>query len=219
MAQATRQLGFEYFGISDHSQSAVYANGLKVDAIRRQHEEINALNETLKPFHVFKGIEVDILDDGRLDYEDEVLALFDFIIVSVHSRFTMNEAEMTSRIIKALQNPFTTILAHPTGRLLLKRRPYAVNIDAVLEAASSLQVAVEINSNPRRLDLDWTHLAKAKSLGLQIPICPDAHSIENIGNISYGISMARKGGLQPTQVLNCKTKNELQQYFLNKKPH
>lgn len=218
MAEATKRMGFQYFGISDHSQSAGYANGLKLEAIRRQHQEIDELNAELAPFHIFKGIEADILDDGRLDYEDETLSLFDFIIVSIHSRFTMSEAEMTKRMIRALENPFTTILAHPTGRLLLKRRPYAVNIEAVLEAASTFRVAVEINSNPRRLDLDWSHLALAKSLGIHIPICPDAHSIPNLENISYGISMARKGRLGPEQILNCRSKMEIEKYFSEKKP-
>jgi len=218
MALATRERGFEYFGVSDHSQSAAYANGLRIDAIKRQHDEIDEINERLKPFRIFKGIEADILDDGRLDYEDTTLALFDFVIISVHSKFSLNEAEMTKRIILAINNPYTSILAHPTGRLLLKRKGYSVNLPAVLEAASAAKVAVEINANPRRLDLDWSYLAQAKKLGIPIAINPDAHSISNIDNISYGVSMAKKGFLTASDILNSRSREEISKFFAAKKP-
>lgn len=201
MAEAVRDMGLDYLGISDHSQTAAYAGGLRPDDIKRQHEEIDRINEALAPFRVFKGIESDILPDGSLDYDEKTLAQFDFIIASVHSHFKMDEATMTARIVRAIENPFTTILGHPTGRLLLSRDAYPLNMAAVLEAAAAHGVAVELNANPHRLDLDWRHHRKAKELGIPIPICPDAHSIEGLADIEYGLGIARKGRLTAADVL------------------
>lgn len=216
LAVAIRDMGFSYLGISDHSQTAAYAGGLKADDIKRQHEEIDLLNEELKPFMIFKGIESDILVDGSLDYEDKILETFDFVIASVHSNFNLDKTAMTRRIIRAINNPFTTILGHPTGRLLLKREGYQLNIQEILEAAKSNGVAIEINANPWRLDLDWRQLREAKRLGIQLPICPDAHSIKGVKDLRYGIGIARKGGLEKKHVLNCLNTDEFQE-FLNKR--
>lgn len=213
MARAARDAGFEYFGISDHSQSAIYANGLKDADIRRQHREIDELNEELKPFRIFKGIEADILVDGALDYPDEILARFDFVIASIHSRFTLSEAAMTERVIRAIQNPFTTILAHPTGRLLLKREGYRIDMSAVLEAAASCGVAVELNCNPRRLDLDWEHLDEAGRRGILVPLCPDAHSLRDLQYVAHGLRVLRKTRLKPDQILNTRSRVEMEAYF------
>lgn len=213
MAIATQQLGYTYLGITDHSQTAAYAGGLKVADIKRQHQEIDELNQELAPFKIFKGIESDILKDGSLDYANDVLESFDFIIASVHSSFEMSESEMTKRIITALENPHTTILGHMTGRLLLKREPYAVNIPAVLESASQNKVAIELNANPMRLDIDWRHLRSAKKLNIPIPINPDAHSIKGLEYMRYGVGVARKGGLTKKDVLNTQTAAELDTWF------
>jgi DNA polymerase (family X) len=200
LAARLRDLGFAYFGVTDHSQTASYAGGLKPDDVKRQHDEIDALNESLAPFHIFKGIESDILDDGRLDYDDALLERFDFVIASIHSRFNLSEADMTRRLIRAIENPHTTIVGHLTGRLLLSRDPYALNIGAVLEAAAAHDVAVELNANPHRLDLDWRHHRRARELGIKIPICPDAHSLDGVEDIAIGVGIARKGGLTAEDV-------------------
>jgi DNA polymerase (family 10) len=213
MATACRARGYKYLGISDHSKTAAYAGGLSVDDIKRQHEEIDTLNESLAPFRIFKGIESDILKDGALDYEDSVLATFDFIIVSVHSQLTLSREEMTERVCRALENPYTRILGHPTGRLLLRREPYEIDIEQVMETAAKHNVAIELNANPRRLDLDWRHLDRAKQLGIPVPICPDAHSIDGISNISYGVAVARKGGLGAADVLNSRGPDEIAKFF------
>jgi DNA polymerase (family 10) len=217
MAYAVKERGYEYFGISDHSQSAIYAGGLKEDDIKRQHEEIDRLNEELRPFRIFKGIEADILAEGQLDYPDRILETFDFVIVSIHSRFSMSEKEMTDRILHALTHPATRILAHPTGRLLLRREPYQMDMAAVLEAAAKYNVAVEINANPRRLDIEWQHLRRAQELGIPIPINPDAHSISGIDHVRFGINTARKGRLSKADVLNTRSAAELESYFAAKR--
>jgi len=217
MAAAAKERGFQYLGITDHSQSAAYANGLKEAAIMKQHAEIDLLNAQLAPFRIFKGIESDILADGSLDYPDDILALFDFVIVSVHSRFSMSEADMTKRIIRAIENRYADILAHPTGRLLLKRDGYTIDTAAVLAAAAENGVAVEINSNPKRLDLDWTYVEQARDRGILLPICPDAHSVNAIDNIRHGAFIARKGALEPKHVLNCLSAAELEAYFRKRK--
>ena len=205
MALAARNLGYQYLGISDHSQSAFYARGLKVEEVLRQHKEIDSLNERLKPFRILKGIESDILADGSLDYPDEVLARFDFVIAAIHSRFTMSQEQMTDRICRALQSKFVTMLAHPTGRLLLSREPYALDVNRVIEVAAANQVIIEINSHPQRLDLDWRLLKYAKSLGLMTSINPDAHDIEGFEDMRFGVGVARKGWLEPGDVLNAHT--------------
>jgi DNA polymerase (family 10) len=217
LALAAKDLGYQYLGITDHSQSAAYANGMLPDRIKKQHDEIDLLNEKLFPFVIFKGIESDILVNGELDYNDKILSTFDFVIASVHSRFSLSEQEMTDRIINAIKNPFTTILGHPTGRLLLEREPYKVDMESVINAAANSRVAIEINADPHRLDLDWRLLQKAKSLGITIPICPDAHSVKGLANIKYGVFMARKGMLNKSDILNCKTAEELKSYFQSNK--
>ncbi|NLH49319.1 MAG: DNA polymerase/3'-5' exonuclease PolX [Myxococcales bacterium] len=217
LALLVRDRGYHYLGVTDHSQSAAYAGGLKPDDLKRQHDEIDALNEELAPFIIFKGIESDILADGRLDYDERELAAFDFVIASVHSRFNLGEEEMTRRIVAALENPYTTILGHPTGRLLLSRDGYAVNLPAVLDAAARCGVAVEINANPHRLDLDWRHHRRARELGIPIPICPDAHTPAGLDDIAYGVGTARKGGLTKEDVPTCWPAARLAEYFTRRK--
>ena len=184
--QAAQTKGYRYLGISDHSQSAAYAGGLKSEQLKRQEEEIRRLNERQKAVHLFWGIESDIQPDGSLDYPDKELARFDFIIASVHSRFNMTETEMTRRIIRAIENPFTTMVGHPTGRLLLARDPYPLDMDAVLQAAARRGVLIELNANPHRLDLDWRLMKKAKELGLKVVINPDAHHLEGLEDCPSG---------------------------------
>lgn len=202
MAEAARALGWQYLGLSDHSQSAFYANGLKVDAIARQHDEIDEVNASFDDFVVLKGIESDILRDGSLDYEDEILARMDFVVASVHGNFGLSEREQTERCIRAVQNPFTTILGHPTGRLLLARDGFALDLDAVIEAAAEVGCALELNANPQRLDLDWRELRKATAHGVRISIGPDAHRTDGLADLRYGVAIARKGWVTPAQVLN-----------------
>lgn len=213
MATACRELGFSYLGITDHSKSAFYANGLSEERIKQQHEEIDALNEQLDGFTVFKGIEVDILPDGRLDYTDEVLASFDFIIASVHSAFNMSEQEMTTRVCRALQHPLVTMLGHPTGRLLLGREPYALNMPEVLETAARHQKAVEINANPQRLDLDWRWGKLANELAVMTAVNPDAHTPAGLADYSIGVGIARKGWFTAQRVLNTLDAPALKDYF------
>lgn len=213
MALAVRDLGYDYLGVSDHSKSARYAGGLREEDIQRQHEEIDRLNEELAPFRIFKGIESDILADGSLDYEDAILDSFDFVIASVHSRFSMNKEEMTDRIVKAIKNPYTTILGHPTGRLLLSRKPYPLDIDRMLEAAAESKTAIEINANPKRLDLEWGYLNRARLSGVPLIISPDAHSTETLRHTRYGLLIARKGNLTAQDVLNCRSIASVDAYF------
>lgn len=217
MAVAVRDRGYEYLGISDHSRSAAYAGGLSIETVKKQHDEIDRLNEELKPFKIFKGIESDILRAGSLDYPEEVLETFDFVIASVHARFNLNREQMTERIVHALENPFTTILGHASGRLLLKREAYEFDIERVLETAAKNNVAVEINANPRRLDLDWRYHRQARGLGIKLPICQDAHSINDLDNLRYGVDIARKGCLTPADILNTKSAVEIEAFFKAKK--
>ena len=213
MALACKELGYQYLGITDHSKTAAYAGGLKLDDIKRQHEEVDKLNEELAPFRIFKGIESDILPDGSLDYDEKTLSLFDFIIASVHSNFSMTRDEMTKRVVTAVRNPYTRILGHPTGRLLLRREAYEIDLDAVIEAAGETNTAIEINANPKRLDLSWHYHQTAKNKGVKIAICPDAHSIAGIDNIKYGVMMAKRGGLIKEDVLTCFEKDKIQEFF------
>ena len=186
---------------------------VSVEEVRRQHNEIDRLNSKLKGFYVFKGIESDILADGSLDYPKEILEMFDFVIASVHSRFTMPEDEMTKRIINAIKNPYTTILGHPTGRLLLAREPYNVNLKEVLKAAKDHGVVVELNSNPQRLDLDWRWCKVAREMGIKIVIGPDAHNIDGIADVSFGVDIARKGWLGPEDVINTLDVEEMKRFL------
>ncbi len=204
LAQHARNLGYRYMGISDHSRSAYYANGLAEDDIYRQFEEIEVVNRKYDDFKILKGIEADILKDGSMDYDDDILSMFDFVIASVHSNFTMDREEMTERILKALENPYVKILGHPTGRLLLSREGYDVDMERILEKAAEKGVAIEINSNPYRLDLDWRWCRVAKDMGVDIVICPDAHDLEGFDYVSLGIGIARKGWLEAEDIWNCR---------------
>lgn len=213
MAQAVQQRGYTYMGMSDHSQSAAYAGGLKVDAVRRQWDEIDALNEELAPFHIFKGIESDILGDGSLDYEDDILEQFDFVVASVHSQFNLKREAMTARIIRAIEHPATTIVGHLTGRLLLEREGYDVDIDAIIAAAARARVSIEINAHPARLDMDWRHVKKARDQGVKITVNTDAHRLSGLDYLSYGIGCARKGWLRREDVPNTLELDAFRQYL------
>ena len=202
MALAVRERGYDYLGMADHSQAAAYAGGLNVDAVKRQWDEIARLNEKLAPFRIFKGIESDILGDGSLDYTADILEQFEYIVVSVHSQFNLDRAKMTARIIRAIEHPCATIVGHLTGRLLLDREGYDVDVDQIIEAAARCGVAIEINAHPARLDIDWRHVKKARDHGVQIAINTDAHSTGGLGNLPYGIGIARKGWLRAKDVLN-----------------
>ncbi|HLZ18659.1 MAG TPA: PHP domain-containing protein, partial [Smithellaceae bacterium] len=213
MAAAVRKMGYQYIGVSDHSRSAHYAGGLNADQIARQQALIDRLNEKLAPFHIFKGIESDIGPDGRLDYDDDILAGFDFVVAAVHSGFNMTKAQMTGRIKKALANPFTTMLAHPTGRLLLSREPYAVDVREIIDAAAVYGKALELNANSQRLDLDWRSCIHAARKGVKIAINPDAHSIAGLGYMDLGVKIARKGWLTKDDCLNCLTLKQIRAYL------
>ena len=202
MARGARARGWDYIGISDHSAAAFYASGLPREKVLAQLEEIDTLNDGVTDFRILKGIEADILADGRLDYDAELLAQFDYVIGSIHSRFGMDGPAMTERVLRALDEPFLTILAHPTGRLLLSREPYAIDVDAVIEKAADVGVAVELNADPRRLDLDWRHLIEAKRRGATVALGPDAHSVNSLDNVVIGVGMARKGWLEASDLLN-----------------
>ena len=202
MVEAARALGYRYIGISDHSQSAFYANGLKEDRIKAQHAEIAAVQKKFPDIRIFKGIEADILVDGAMDYPDEVLATFDFVIASVHSRFNLSEEEQTRRICRALANPYVTMLGHSTGRLLLSRDGYRVDMRQVLDAAAAHGKIVEINANHHRLDLDWRLCGYAKEKGVMFSINPDAHSTEGLADVPFGVNVARKGGVTAQDVVN-----------------
>ncbi len=209
MAAAARERGWSYLGITDHSQAAFYAGGLKRDQVLAQHDEIDALNAVAGDFRLLKGIEADILADGALDYDDELLDRFDFVVGSIHSRFTMDQPTMTARVLRALDDPRLTILGHPTGRLLLAREAYAIDMEPVLEKAGANGVAVEINADPHRLDLDWRLSRRARALGVTMEIGPDAHSTAGLDNVSYGVGIARKGGLSAREVLNARSVDDV----------
>jgi DNA polymerase (family 10) len=208
LALACQEAGYSYVGITDHSQAAAYAGGLTPDDLLRQADEIDEVNAKLTGIRVLKGIEADILVDGRIDYAEEVLARLDFVIGSIHSRFNLGEKEMTARMLAAMDNPYLTIIGHPTGRLLLSREPYAIDLDALFEKAAASGVAMEINADPHRLDLDWRVLRRARDRGVMISIGADAHNAAGIGNVDFGIGIARKGWLGPEDILNVKTVDE-----------
>jgi DNA polymerase (family X) len=212
LALACQAAGYTYLGVTDHSQAAAYAGGLRPDDLARQADEIDEVNSRLQGFRVLKGIEADILQDGRVDYDENVLERLDFVIASVHSRFNMGEREMTARMLAAMDNPHLTIIGHPTGRLLLSRDPYPIDLDAVMEKAAATGVALEINADPHRLDLDWRVLRQARDQGVAISIGADAHSVAGIGNVEYGVGMARKGWLGPADVLNARSVDDFVAY-------
>ena len=209
MALAAKERGWDYIGISDHSESAFYAGGLKRDKILLQHQEIDHVNARMEGFRILKGIEADIMADGRLDYDPQILDTFDYVIGSIHSRFSMDGEAMTKRVLAALDDPHLTILAHPTGRLLLSREPYAIDVEAVLERAVQVGVAVELNADPHRLDLDWRYCRQAKELGVTIAIGPDAHSPAGLDNVHFGIGMARKAWLEAGEILNTRSADDV----------
>ncbi|MDH5510404.1 MAG: PHP domain-containing protein, partial [Nitrospinota bacterium] len=203
MAQACMERGWEYMGVSDHSRAAHYAGGLSIDDLKRQGDEIDRLNEKLTGFHIFKGVESDILEDGSLDYPEDVLARLDFVIASVHMRYKKeDEARMTKRLTAAIMSPYTTMLGHPTGRLLLARDSYPLDMAAVIEACAEHDVIIELNANPQRLDIDWREIGKAQKSGVMISINPDAHRIPGLDHVTYGVMAARKGGVAPGMVFN-----------------
>ncbi len=209
MALAARARGWEYLGISDHSKSAFYAGGLDERRLAEQASEIDALNERLEGIRLLKGSEVDILDDGSLDFDDEVLAGLDFVVASVHSKFKMSEEAMTDRIVRAVRHPLVTCLGHPTGRLLLSREPYAVDLGRVVEAAAASGCWLEINGNPRRLDLDAIWARRAAEAGVPILIGPDAHSVAGLDDTEYGVLTARRAWLGAEGVMNTRSLDEL----------
>ncbi|MDZ7689602.1 MAG: PHP domain-containing protein [Balneolaceae bacterium] len=217
MAQACLGRGYEYLGLTDHSQTAAYAGGLSPDDVQRQWEEVDKLNEEFKSngvnFRIFKGIESDILTDGSLDYEDNLLEQFDFVIASVHNGMDLPKAKMMERFRNAITNPYTRMIGHPTGRLLLKRNGSDLDINELVELAAEHNTAIEINANPRRLDLDWRHGNKAREVGLMSSINPDAHTTNGIDNIMYGVQIARKGKFGKDRILNSKSADEVADFF------
>lgn len=217
MALAAKAQGFEYLVISDHSRSAFYANGLSIERIADQHAQIDALNQQLAPFRIFKSIEADILNDGTLDYPDEILASFDLVIASVHSNLKMSEEKAMSRLLKAIENPYTTILGHMTGRLLLSRNGYPVDHRRIIDACAEHNVVIELNAHPRRLDIDWEWIPYAREKGVLLSIDPDAHSIAGYKDVYYGTLAARKGGLTAEGNLSSYSKEALETYILNRK--
>ncbi|SKB49107.1 DNA polymerase/3'-5' exonuclease PolX [Dyadobacter psychrophilus] len=222
MALYCRELGFEYLGIADHSQTATYAQGLKIEDVIRQHEEIAKLNARFatenpeKPFKILKGIESDILGDGSLDYPTEILASFDYIVASVHSNLTMSLEKATTRLLRAIENPYTTILGHPTGRLLLSREGYPIDHKAIIDACAEHQVVVEINASPWRLDLDWRWISYCMEKGVLLSINPDAHSKEGYFDMHYGVAVARKGGLTKDMTFNAFDLSRMEAYLQHK---
>ena len=219
MALFCQELGFEYLGIADHSQTASYASGLKAEDVFRQHEEIARLNERFamagpeKPFKILKGIESDILGDGSLDYPDEILSSFDYVVASVHSNLTMTLEKATARLLKAIENPYTTILGHPTGRLLLSREGYPIDHKVIIDACAAHKVVVEINASPWRLDLDWRWISYCMEKGVLLSINPDAHKKEGYYDMHYGVAVARKGGLTKDMTFNAFTLAEIEAYL------
>ncbi|MEP7014981.1 MAG: helix-hairpin-helix domain-containing protein [Verrucomicrobiota bacterium] len=203
MAEAARELGLEYLGIADHSRSSIQAHGIDEPKLRTQIASIRTLNKKFEDFRIFAGVECDILRDGSLDFPDEVLSQLDYVVVSVHSVFGLSEADMTTRVVRAIENPFVTMLAHPTGRLLLKRDAYQINIPEVLDAAARTGTWIELNAAPKRLDLDWRWWPLAKQKGVKCVINPDAHRTERLQDLWFGIGIARKGWLTKADVVNC----------------
>jgi DNA polymerase (family 10) len=217
MAQAIEERGWSYGGITDHSQIAVYARGLKVEKLKEQRQEINRLNAAGGKIQLLASIECDILADGSLDYPDEILAQFDFVIASVHSAFRQSQSDMTQRILRAMTNPYVSILGHPTGRILLARESYALDIPAVLKGAADTGTIVEINASPYRLDLDWRWCRGAKEMGILFAINPDAHAIEELDNVAFGVGIARKGWLTAGDIVNTRPVDQAVQLLRRKR--
>ncbi len=219
MAVYAKQLGYEYLGICDHSKAAQYAGGLTEEEIEKQHCEIDVLNNKLGPFKIFKGIECDILGDGSLDYDESIWKTFDFIVASVHSNLKMTEEKAMSRLLRAIENPYTTILGHPTGRLLLMREGYPVDHKKMIDACAANGVVIEINAHPYRLDLDWRHIDYALNKGVKLSINPDAHHTKGYHDMHFGVCVARKGGLSKEMCFNALSLYEIDLYFSQRKPN
>jgi DNA polymerase (family 10) len=217
MTAAAQNLGWQYLGIADHSQTAAYAGGMQPAKARVQMKQIDRMNAQNSNFRIFKGVECDILTDGSLDYEDTLLSEFDYVVASIHSKFKMTEVESTKRIIKALKNKYVTMLGHPTGRLLLQREGYPIKMLEIIEAAADYGKAIEINAHPMRLDLDWRFLKYAKEKGVSIFINPDAHNVDGLQDVQYGVGIARKGWLEAKDVVNTWTIQKIINYLKYKK--
>lgn len=216
MADYCAEIGYQYLGICDHSKSAFYANGLSIERVLQQHAEIEQYNAKHATFKILKGIESDILGDGALDYPDEILAQFDFVVASIHSNLKMTEEKANERLLKAIENKYTQILGHPTGRLLLARQGYPINHKLIIDACAANRVAIEINANPVRLDLDWRWIDYAISKGVMLAINPDAHRKEGYHDMRYGVMVAQKGGLDAAHCLNAMPLHEIEKYFQTK---
>lgn len=212
MAEACRNMGLSYFGIADHSQYAAYAGGLKPEAVSDQHLEIDRLNANWTDFRILKGIEADILPDGSLDYDDSILASFDYVVASVHAGLQMEEEKAMARLLKAIENPYTTILGHPTGRLLLTRAGYPLQMSKIIDACAANRVVIELNASPYRLDLDWRFIYEAQEKGVLISINPDAHEVKGLMDMHYGVEIARKGGLLKTNTFNARSVEDFLNY-------
>ncbi len=217
MAKACIAKGFEYLVISDHSKSAFYANGLTEERIREQHKYVDELNGKLYPFKIFKSIECDILNDGSLDYSNNILSTFDLVITSVHSNLKMTEEKAMQRLLGAIENPYTTILGHMTGRLLLSRKGYPVNHSAIIDACAKNKVTIELNAHPRRLDMDWRFIHEATEKGVLISIDPDAHTIEGYDDCRYGVLAAQKAGLTRAQNLSSFSLKEFESFLAKRR--
>lgn len=217
MAEYAKSQHYQYLGICDHSKSAGYARGLDEDRVEQQMREIDTLNAVMAPFKIFKGIESDILSDGNLDYSDDFLAKFDFVVASIHSNLTMSEEKANARLIKAIENPYTTILGHPTGRLLLMRSGYPINHKLIIEACAANQVVIELNAHPYRLDIDWTWIQYAQKLGVMVSINPDAHEKMGYHDMYFGTLAARKGGLFTKNTLNALTLEDFEKFLFNRR--
>jgi DNA polymerase (family 10) len=218
MVEACIVRGFTYLGLTDHSKTAAYAGGLNEDDLRRQSDEIDQLNkEYAGRLHILKGTECDILRDGALDFSDEVLATVDFVVASIHSLFNLSPEEQTQRMLRAISNPYVDIIGHPTGRILLGREGYVLDIEAVIDAAAEHGTCIEINAHPSRLDLDWRYLHRARDKGIKIPIDPDAHVISGLDDMRFGVGIARKGWLRASDVLNTLTTDALLDFFRSRR--
>lgn len=213
MTKVCIQKGFEYLVISDHSKSAFYANGLSEERVKAQHQYVDELNKKYAPFKIFKSIESDILNDGSLDYSDNLLGTFDLVIASVHSNLKMSQEKAMQRVLSAIENPYTTILGHPTGRLLLSRKGYPLDHEKIIDACIANKVVIEINAHPRRLDLDWTWIGRAQEKGAMLSINPDAHNIDGYKDIRYGTLAAQKGGLKKENNLSSFSLQDFEAYL------
>lgn len=213
MADAAREHGLQYLGIADHSKASFQANGLDEERLLNQAKEIKSFNADSDDFTLLVGTEVDILKDGSLDFSDEILGQLDYCVASVHNAFTLDEETMTKRLIRAMENEHVTMLGHLTGRLLLKRDPYQVNIEKVIDCAAETRTVIELNCNPWRLDMDWRWWHKARDKGVLCSINPDAHATEQLQFLAYGVRLARKGWLRRQDVVNCRPINEILEWL------